>query len=188
MANTWYLQQLRSLKNNKTKDPILQNLSRSLSNYLEIDQSPLALDLPPFNDYECLPTPQKWLATADFIGEDYHYLRAKSGDCIIVHGWAGDMKNAVAFNEQNRSSGWIPSIYLSYQGPVQTLNESFLARQNYASEPEWNRYLKWKRGERVRICYWIDRKSFSGVGFNMKTSQIGDFDIHDRNCSIETGR
>jgi hypothetical protein len=175
------------LGNDKPRDPVLRNLLTSLSGDIENDPSKLDSDLPPSNDSKTLLTPQKCRARADYIGEDYQYLHARFDDRIIVYGWTGDKENAVAFNEQNCSSGWIPSKYLRNQGLVETWKESFLARQNHASEPQWNQYLEWKRGGgRIRVCYWINRKSFKGVGFNMKTGQIGEFEIHDRNCSIET--
>lgn len=176
---------MRCLKNDKARDTVVRNFLKSFSSDFANDLSKLDLDLPPLNDVETLLTPERWLATMDYTGEDYRYLNARSGDNIIVYGWTGDKKNAVAFNEQNCSSGWIPSKYLRDRGMIESWKESFLARQKHASEPQWNRYLEWNRGERIKVCYWFNRSSFVGVGFNMKTGQIGEFEIHDRNCSIE---
>lgn len=164
---------------------MLQGMLEVLVEYPEEDQSRLHSDLPPVEIHEPLCQPQRWIVATDVVGVDYRYLKAKSNDHVIVYGWKRGNRDAVAFNERNHSSGWIPSQYLHSKESVQARGESFVARQNLRSKPESNQYLQWKVGERIRVCHWINRKSYRGIGYNLKTGQIGQFAISDWNCAVE---
>jgi len=123
---------------------------------------------------EVLHTPEVFLATAVYIGENSKHIVAKPGDRLVVCAWADNKKAALAYNRRNNTAGRISAEFLDTepQHAADTSTEVHVVSSNiYYGTGE----IALKLGDFIRIFKWDDRHN--GLGFNLSTKEIGRFNV-----------
>lgn len=89
-------------------------------------------------EIEVLPDPIIYVAKSSYTGPNRHYIVASPRDRLVVYAWVHNHEMALAFHEQNESSGFIASTALELETPIQaetvTYKQIYITTSSHQAE------------------------------------------------------
>jgi hypothetical protein len=126
--------------------------------------------------YELYNPPRKIRVKDSQIARSYHQIVAKRDDHIIVHAWAKNYTEAIAYNTRNKTTGRITMDLLD-MSKTEAFEEDKLYMATSDERSTSLGHVTWKAGDCIRVWNREDsaHSRSSGFCFNLASGQVGKF-------------
>jgi hypothetical protein len=132
---------------------------------------------PPTPITEILHPPLMVSIKTEYISKNYRHVVANPGDEVVVFAWTNNRTEATAYNSRNKTVGRIPADILDKEGSKPVTNTEICMATSDQKHVSLG-HVKWKEGDYIRVWNKESRKHamIHGIGFNLATGEIGEFD------------